>query len=140
MHIKQLFSVYKLLMLILFIGFSSAYACMPLPGAEPLSIAQKAQESAFVFEGVVTAITDTYVLVKVGQYFKGKGLDEVKISGFNRHSCSDFLTLGQRALFFTTGAMGEVLEAVYDGAFGSIRAFNSKTLAEINASRTGIAK
>ncbi|BCG64382.1 MAG: inhibitor of cysteine peptidase [Methyloprofundus sp.] len=112
---------------------ATAYACLPPLDTQAANIAQKAQNSTYVFAGTVTEINDTHVVVAVDQYFKGSGLSEVKITDFNSHSCSDYLIVNQHALFFTTGSMGGTLKAVYDGAFGSIRTFDATTFAEITA-------
>jgi hypothetical protein len=123
----------KLVLTLLGNLLTSAYACLPPLDAQPATIAQKAQHSTYVFAGTVTEINADHVIVAVDQYFKGSGLSEVKITGFNSHSCSDHLIVDQHALFFTTGKMGGKLEAVYDNAFGSIRAFDAATFAEITA-------
>lgn len=131
MLLKNLFLFLKLFLLIAINTPITASACLPPLDSYPASITQKSQSSTFVFSGIVTEITDNHVLVRVSQYFKGTGLNEVKITGFNIHNCSDHLILKQRALFFTTGAMGGLLVAHYDGSFGSIAELNAATLAEI---------
>lgn len=88
-----------------------------------------------MFDGVVTEITDTFIIIKVEQYFKGAGLSEVKITQNKAQeaSCTDRYVLEQRALFFTKGTMGEPLEAVYDGAFGSMRDMSVDNFSAITA-------
>lgn len=133
MH-KKLITVLELLFTFsLFLNFSnSAYACSPAPDAKPAKLTEKVQNAGFVFEGVVTEINDNFIKVKVEQYFKGEGLVNVKIT-HEKHSCADQFTLNQRALFFTQGNMGETLEAVYDGAFGSTRKMNTDNFSEITS-------
>ncbi len=134
MYINQIPPLFMALALTLLGNLlTTAYACLPPLDAQPASIAQKAQNATYVFAGTVTEINDVHVVVAVDQYFKGSGLSEVKIAGFNSHSCSDHLIVDQHALFFTTGKMGGILEATYDSAFGSIRAFDAATFAEITA-------
>jgi len=115
--------------------FNSAYACSPSPDEKPAGIAKQAQDSRYVFDGVVTEITDTYVKVKVAQYFKGEGFGEIKIAQNKgqENSCTDDFILEQRAIFFTKGDMEGVLEPVYDGSFGSVRTMNADTFSEITA-------
>ena len=133
MH-KKLITLLKLLFTFsLFLNFSnSAYACSPAPDAKPATLTEKLQNSDFVFEGVVTEITDTFIKIKTEQYFKGEGLKEVKIQN-RQNSCSDQFILNQHGLFFTQGNMGKTLEAVYDGAFGSSREMNADNFGEITA-------
>ncbi|NOQ15495.1 MAG: hypothetical protein GQ581_00375 [Methyloprofundus sp.] len=134
MYINQIFPIFMALALTLLGNLlTTAYACLPPLDAQAANIAQKAQNSTYVFAGTVTEINEAHTVVAVDQYFKGSGLSEVKITGFNSHSCSDHLIVDQHALFFTTGSMGGTLEAVYDSAFGSIRAFDAATFTEITA-------
>ncbi|MCK5830534.1 MAG: hypothetical protein KAH20_09550 [Methylococcales bacterium] len=114
-------------------SLNSAYACDPVPSAKPASIAEKAHSSSYVFDGVITEITKTHIKVRVNQYFKGKGGNEVIISEHQQTSCDDQFTLNQRALFFTTGDIDKQLDAVYDGAFGSVRKMHPETFGEITA-------
>ncbi len=134
MHIKPV-SFYKLLFTAcLFTGsLNATYAGLPPDGAKPASIAQKAQDSSYVFDGRVTEVTDTYIKVRVEQYFKGMGLSEVKIAQDKDKlgTCADQLVLDQRALFFAKGTMGGLLEAVYDGAFGSVREMSTDSFSKI---------
>jgi len=116
-----------------FISMQSALACSPAPDSRPASIAEKVQSASYVFEGLVKSINSPEAIIQVEQYFKGNGLDEVKITGFNTHSCSDYLTVGQRAIFFAEGDINSTLSAVYDGAFGSIRQVSPETFVEIAA-------
>lgn len=136
MHTQSM-PLFKLLLTLLFFvnTLTPAHACSPVPGENAASIANKAQDSSYVFDGVVTEITDTYIKVKVGQYFKGEGLNEVNIAQNKGQgdSCTDHFTLKQRGLFFTTGNMEEFLEPVYDGAFGSVRDMNTENFSEITA-------
>lgn len=116
-------------------SISAVHACLPPLDEKPASIAKKAQDSHYVFDGVVTEISDTYIKIKVEQYFKGAGPNEVKIAQDKdqENSCTDQFVLEQRALFFTTGDTGGFLEAVYDGAFGSVREMNADNFKQITA-------
>ena len=125
---------YKLLLILLFFAniHTLAHACSPALGEKAASIASKAQSSSYVFDGLVTEITDTYIKVKGKQYFKGEGLSEVKIA-LGNNSCSDTFILDQRGLFFTQGDMEEILEPIYDGAFGSVRTMGAENFSKITA-------
>ena len=116
-------------------AFSSANACTPEPNTKPASIVSKAHNANAVFDGTVSEITDTYLKINVAQYFKGSGLEEVKIAYDKNkiNSCSDQFTLNQRALFFTTGKSKNMLELVYDGAFGSSRELSGESFSQITA-------
>lgn len=116
-----------------FTSMQSALACSPAPDSRPSSIAEKVQSATYVFEGVVKAINSPEVTIQVEQYFKGNGFDEVKMTEFNTHSCSNYLTVGQHAIFFGEGDINTVLSAVYDGAFGTIRQTSPETFDEIVA-------
>ena len=116
-------------------SLSFAYACSPALDAKPASITEKTQNSTYVFDGVVTEMTDKYIKIEVAQYFKGMGASEVKLP--RRHdSCSDQFELKQRALFFAdkSKTVG-MLNAVYDGAFGSIRQMTAKNFSQVAATK-----
>jgi hypothetical protein len=49
------------------------------------------------------------------------------------NSCSDTFILDQRGLFFTQGDMEEILEPIYDGAFGSVRTMGAENFSKITA-------
>ena len=125
-----------LLPCLLFINpLNPVYACSPVVGEEPASITEKAQDSTYVFEGVVTEIAESYVVIKVEQYFKGKGESELKIihPKAEENSCTDSFVLNQRALFFTQASQEEgFLELVYDASFGSVREMNPENFSEIS--------
>ncbi len=134
MRMESTSFIKSLLIFFLFINpFSSAYACSPALDAKSASIAEKALDSSFVFDGAVTEVTDTFIKVRVEQYFKGVGPTEVRIAQDPQNSCADHFVLEQRALFFTKGYMGELLEAVYDGAFGSAREMSADNFGRITA-------
>lgn len=117
-----------------FILTQPAIACSPAPGSSPASIAERVKAAAYVFEGIATQVNPPQVTIQVSQYFKGAGPAEVKMTGFNEHSCSDFLSVDQQAIFFGEGDSNTMLSAVYDGAFGSIRSVSQENLATIAAS------
>lgn len=136
MRSQATFLIKSFLCLSLFIhSFCSAYACDPPLGAKPASLTQKALDSSYVFDGVVTKITATDITIKVKQYFIGSGGSQVKIAQNQAQitSCSDQYELDQRAIFFTQGNINGLLEAVYDGAFGSMRLMNADNFSEITA-------
>lgn len=110
---------------------TQAVACLPAPDARAASMAEKVKTAEFVFTGVVTAVEADTVTVAVQQYFKGEGAERVKIKAFNTHSCHDVLALEERRVFFAQGNPAKVLEAVYDGAFGSSREVTDSVLREI---------
>jgi len=112
---------------------SAAIACSPAPDSRPASITKKVQSAPYVFEGIVKSVNPPEAIIQIEQYFKGNGPNEVKMTGFNQDSCSDFLTEGQRAIFFGEGDINAGLSAVYDGAFGSIRQATPDTFTEIAA-------
>lgn len=124
---------YFVFVLLGFILIQPAIACSPSPDAQPASIAEKVHAATYVFQGTVKQVNQSEVTIQVDQYFKGTGFDKVKMSGFNQHSCSDFLTVGQSAVFFAEGDINTALSAVYDGAFGSIRQISVQTFDEITA-------
>lgn len=100
---------------------SSSFACSPAPDARPQSIHDKAKSAQYVFEGLVTEVNGKEVVITVQQYLKGHGTVEVTMTGFNSHSCSDFLAVGDEKIFFAEGEQQSTWTAIYDGAFGSTR-------------------
>jgi len=112
----------------------AAIACSPAVGSQPASLAEKVRTATYVFEGIVTAVNPPQATIQVTQYFKGRGGPaQLTMTGFNEHSCSDFLTFEQHAIFFGEGDINSMLTAVYDGAFGSTRAVSSENIAAIAA-------
>jgi len=132
--------MYKQLML-LCIAFSSllagpmAAACSPVPGATPKPIAERMDSASYVLQGVVTSVTADTATVDVQNYLKGEGGDTVQVSGFNTHSCADFLEAGDEAIFFAEATAEGDLIAVYDGAFGSVRPASEEALQHIETNR-----
>ncbi|NOQ15330.1 MAG: hypothetical protein GQ583_12745 [Methyloprofundus sp.] len=122
---------YLVFVLLSFSLIQPAIACSPAPDTQPASIAVKVQAASYVFQGRVIEVNESELTVQVEQYFKGNGTDKVKISGFNQHSCSDFLTVGQNAVFFAEGDINTTLSAIYDGAFGSTRQISAQVFTEI---------
>jgi len=110
---------------------SHSIACSPPLGIEAASIAERVDSAELVFEGVVTAIDTDVVTVAVKQYFKGEGTETVKVKEFNSHSCSDYLEVDDRWVFFAQGNPEEVLNPVYDSAFGSVRQATPEVFQEI---------
>ncbi|MDB9312845.1 hypothetical protein PN462_07010 [Spirulina sp. CS-785/01] len=105
-----------------------AFACSPFPGSQPTPISERIANTQYVFMGTVTHIEENTVTVQVHQYFQGQGPQEIKVSGFNSHSCSDYINeTGQEYLFFAQDIGENAWSAVYDGAFGSIESWNGAT-------------
>ncbi|MEN8217424.1 MAG: hypothetical protein ABFS56_13865 [Pseudomonadota bacterium] len=130
-------SIPRLFAVVLSLLGQAAIACSPEVGSQPASLAERLKTATYVFEGIVTAVNPPQVTIKVVQYFKGRsGPNQLTMTGFNEHSCSDFLTLDQHAIFFGEGEMstlGTLLTAVYDDAFGSIQEVSSENIAAIAA-------
>ncbi|MFP4297093.1 MAG: hypothetical protein ACLFT0_04480, partial [Spirulinaceae cyanobacterium] len=114
---------------------SPASACSPIPGARPAPLSQRVSSAPYVFTGTVTAINDDTITIQIDRYFKGQGDNIAVVSGFNTHSCSDFITKpGQDYLFFVEpGAEIGSWQALYDGAFGSTRPWNDNTFSELQS-------
>ncbi len=111
----------------------TARACSPLPGSRPTPLSQRLERAPYAFQGTVTAIDGETVTVQVDRYFSGTGPETVRVSGFNTHSCSDYVTeTGDRYLFFAEGSGTDgTWTAVYDGAFGSTRRWTPELAAEL---------
>ena len=120
--------------------YSSVHACSPALDAKAATIGTKSQNSTYVFEGVVSEITPTYIKVNVAQYFKGTGGREIKITREPETSCSDNFTLNQTRLFFTKGTMQGQLKLVYDRQFGSSRAINVDSFNQASAAKQCMAR
>lgn len=117
--------------LVSFVTGQTVWACSPEPDAEPQPIAKRVDNAALVFEGVVVEIDEDTAVVDAKKYFKGNGPTQVRISGYNTDSCSDFLEPERHALFFAEGNPEDGLNAVYDGEFGSVREVTKEALEEI---------
>jgi len=115
---KEMLALVVVMSILVFI--QSANACSPIPGTQPIGIAEKVKASDYVFDGIVKEVNASEVVIQVVQYLKGNSIEEVKMTGFNETSCSDFVTVGQRAIFYADGDPNTSLAAVYDNAFGSI--------------------
>jgi hypothetical protein len=109
-------------------------ACSPVPGSKRTTVFERTQAARLVFEGTVIAVNDGNVTVKIKQYIKGHGAKEVSIQGFNTHSCSDFLGVGDSRIFYAE-YIGKslLLKAVYDGSFGSTNSIDSLNIREATA-------
>ncbi|MGC1248723.1 MAG: hypothetical protein WA865_21125 [Spirulinaceae cyanobacterium] len=103
-----------------------ANACSPAPDSRPSSLLEKGQRSQYVFAGIVTEVEGNSVVVQVNEYFKGQGPKTVTLTGFNQTSCDDFLSTGERRLFFGEDSGRESWQAVYDGAFGSTETWSEQ--------------
>ncbi len=125
----------SVLVLFIWASYQTVYACSPAPEEQASSIAEKVENAEYVFSGTVNQVNEDAVVVSVHQYFKNEGPSEVKVSGFNTHSCSDFLSAGQTAVFFAEGDILSTLTAVYDGAFGSVRSPSISVFKELSATK-----
>lgn len=96
-----------------------ANACKPAPGSNPATLAERVNSTLYVFEGIVKKVKGNTLTIRVNQYFKGSGPRVVKVTGFNTHSCSNFITETEgRFVFFAEAKGKQPWVAVYDGAFG----------------------
>ena len=110
-----------------------AYACRPAPGSKRSTLAQKISAAPIVFQGVVTKVERDTLTIQVSEYFKKNGSKPtvVILKGFNRISCQDVISKpGKRFLFFAS-VENESWNAVYDGAYGSVRPWNAETVNEL---------
>lgn len=110
-----------------------AYACRPAPGYKRSTLAQRVKAAPIVFQGVVTRIERDTLTIQVSEYFKNSGSKPrtINLKGFNTNSCQDIISQpGTRYLFFATTRKG-IWNAVYDGAYGSVRSWNTSTAAEL---------
>ncbi len=109
-----------------------AHACLPPLGGEPSTLEERVKKTPILFEGVVKQVDGETLVIKVNKYFKGKGPQTVRLTRLNATSCDDFIEkTGGRFLFFAKEKGDQVWEAVYDGAFGSVRSWDEKTEAEL---------
>jgi hypothetical protein len=115
------------------------HACKPSPGSKPASIEARIQQTPYVFDGTVTKVHQDKLTIRVKRYFKGKGSQNIVLSGFNQTSCQNIINkTGDRYLFFAQPQNKNNWNAVYDGAFGSVREWNKNTEAELK--RLGLIK
>ncbi|KST65961.1 hypothetical protein [Mastigocoleus testarum] len=133
LHFLKVFGLSLPIVVASIIGVSqSAYACLPDLGTEPSTLEQRVKRTPILFEGVVNKVSEEVLIIQVNQYFKGNGPKVVRLRGFNSTSCDDFIDKpGGRFLFFAEKKDNRAWKAVYDGAFGSVRAWNSQTEAEL---------
>jgi hypothetical protein len=76
----------------------------PSPAEKPLTIADKLKSSDYTFDGTIIEIANSHVKVKINQYFKGFGLDEVKMERYQGESeITGHYTLNKHVLFFIYG-------------------------------------
>jgi hypothetical protein len=108
------------------------HACKPAPGSKPASIETRIQQTPYVFDGIVTKVNQDKLTIRVKRYFKGKGSQNIVLSGFNQTSCQNIIKkTGDRYLFFAQPQNKNNWNAVYDGAFGSVREWNKNTEADL---------
>lgn len=109
-----------------------AHACRPGPGSKPATIAQRVDKTPIVFQGVVRRVKGDTLVLYVKRYLKGSGPKLVNLKGFNRNSCQNIIQKpGGNYIFFAENEGSQPWNAVYDGAFGSVRPWDSKTRNEL---------
>ncbi|MEO1432761.1 MAG: hypothetical protein AAFV71_27585 [Cyanobacteria bacterium J06633_8] len=109
-----------------------AYACSPAPGSKPSTIAQRVDKTPIVFQGVVRRVKGDTLVIYVKRYLKGVGPKLVNLKGFNLTSCDNFIQKpGGNFIFFAENKGSQPWNAVYDGAFGSVRPWDTKTQEEL---------
>ncbi|AFY56114.1 hypothetical protein Riv7116_3665 [Rivularia sp. PCC 7116] len=109
-----------------------AYACSPAPGSKPATIAQRVNKTPIVFQGVVRRVKGDTIVIYVKRYLKGAGPKLVNLKGFNQTSCDNFIQKpGGNFIFFAENRGKQPWNAVYDGAFGSVRSWDTKTREEL---------
>lgn len=109
-----------------------AYACRPGPGSRPATIAQRVDKTPIVFQGVVRRVKGETIVIRVKRYLKGNGPKLVNLKGFNRTGCQNIIRKpGGNFIFFAESEGSQPWNAVYDGAFGSVRPWDTKTREEL---------
>ncbi|MEM6402973.1 MAG: hypothetical protein AAF757_22555 [Cyanobacteria bacterium P01_D01_bin.116] len=109
-----------------------AYACRPGPGSKPSTIAQRVNKTPIIFQGVVRRVKGDTLVIRVKRYLKGVGPRLVNLKGFNQTSCDNFIQKpGGNFIFFAENEGKQPWNAVYDGAFGSVRPWDRKTRQEL---------
>lgn len=109
-----------------------AYGCRPAPGSEPTTIAQRVDKTPIVFQGIVRRVKGDTLVIYVKRYLKGVGPKVVNLKGFNQTSCDNFIQKpGGNFIFFAENKGSQPWNAVYDGAFGSVRPWDEKTRNEL---------
>lgn len=110
-------------------------ACSPEPGASATPLEERMDSTALVFAAEVVAMEENTVMLSVKERFKGDVPQEIKVDGFNSHTCSTYLSLGDKALFFVKGDKEQGYSAVYDGAFGTTLPLNKETRQRIEKNK-----
>ena len=110
----------------------SAYACSPAPGSKPATVAQRVNKTPIVFQGVVRRVKGDTLVIQVKRYLKGVGPKLVNLKGFNQTSCDNIIQKpGGNYIFFAENKGTQPWNAVYDGAFGSVRPWDEETRKEL---------
>jgi hypothetical protein len=110
-----------------------AHGCSPAPGAQASTLAQRVDQTPIVFQGVVRKVEGDTLTIKVKRYLKGVGPKVVNLKGFNLTSCDNFIQKpGGNFIFFADNKGTQPWNAVYDGAFGSVRLWNQETQKELS--------
>ncbi|MGB3637402.1 MAG: hypothetical protein WBA39_07485, partial [Rivularia sp. (in: cyanobacteria)] len=114
-------------------SMQSAYACRPAPGSKPATVAQRVNSTPIVFQGVVRRVKGDILVIYVKRYLKGVGPKLVNLKGFNLTSCDNIIQKpGGNYIFFAENKGTQPWNAVYDGAFGSVRPWNQETQKELS--------
>lgn len=110
-----------------------AHACSPVPGSKPATVAQRVDKTPIVFQGIVKIVKGDTLTITVKRYLKGNGPKVVNLKGFNLTSCDNFIRKpGGNFIFFADNKGTQPWNAVYDGAFGSVRPWNEETQKELS--------
>ncbi len=124
---------------VLYSSAQAASRCLLLLGEKDANMSTKAQNSTYVFEGVVTEVTPTDINVNVTQYFKGTGSSTVKVAR-NPTNCTNSFTVNQTGLFFTEGTMQSQLKLVHDDQSNSSKAINVDNFNQVSAIKNCMAR
>ena len=109
-----------------------AHACKPAPGAQASTLAQRVNKTPIVFQGVVRRVKEDTLVIYVKRYLKGEEPKLVNLKGFNQTSCDNIIQKpGGNFIFFAESKGTQPWNAVYDGAFGSVRPWDAKTREEL---------
>lgn len=114
------------------------HACMA-GSSTPTPLAQRFEQTPYVFTGIVERVYGETLSIRVGRYFKGSGPRYVTLAGFNNGSCQHtFKQNGGRYIFFAERQDQKNWQAVYDGTFGAVIPWSDQTMPELR--RLGIVR
>ncbi|MGB3760400.1 MAG: hypothetical protein WBA07_29155 [Rivularia sp. (in: cyanobacteria)] len=110
----------------------SAHACKPAPGSQASTLAQRVNKTPIVFQGIVRRVKGDTLTIQIKRYLKGNGPKLVNLKGFNQTSCDNIIQKpGGNFIFFAENEGTQPWNAVYDGAFGSVRPWDKTTREEL---------